>query len=62
MYWLIRRIPAAQVASLFYLVPASTALIAWLMFGERLNALAIAGMAICALAVFLVNYRKAPVT
>ena len=58
MYWLIRRIPAAQVASLFYLVPASTAAIAWLIFDERLNALAIAGMAICALAVFLVNYKK----
>jgi drug/metabolite transporter (DMT)-like permease len=55
MYWLIRRIPAARVASLFYLVPACTALIAWASFGETLNMLAIAGMALCALAVFLVN-------
>ena len=59
MYWLIRTIPAAQVASLFYLVPASTAVIAWLMFDERLNALSIAGMVLCAAAVFLVNYKKA---
>ncbi|MGD9923605.1 MAG: DMT family transporter [Pseudorhodoplanes sp.] len=59
MYWLIRRIPASRVASLFYLVPATTAVIAWLMFGETLNALAIAGMVLCAAGVFLVNYRGA---
>lgn len=59
MYWLIRRIPASRVASLFYLVPAVTAVIAWLMFGETLNALAIAGMVLCAGGVFLVNYRSA---
>ncbi len=51
MYWLIRRIPASRVASLFYLVPATTALIAWLAFGETLNALAIAGMVLCAVGV-----------
>jgi drug/metabolite transporter (DMT)-like permease len=55
MYWLIRRIPASRVASLFYLVPATTAVIAWLMFGETLNALAIAGMVACAVGVFVVN-------
>lgn len=55
MYWLIRRIPASRVASLFYLVPAVTAVIAWLMFGETLNALAIAGMVLCAAGVFIVN-------
>ncbi len=59
LYWLIRRIPAARVASLFYLVPTCTAIIAWFAFDERLNALAIAGMALCALAVFVVNYRNA---
>jgi drug/metabolite transporter (DMT)-like permease len=58
MYWLIRRIPASRVASLFYLVPAVTAVIAWLMFGETRNALAIAGMVLCAGGVFLVNYRN----
>lgn len=55
MYWLIRRIPASRVASLFYLVPAVTAVIAWLAFGETLNALAIAGMVLCAAGVLLVN-------
>lgn len=55
MYWLIRRIPASRVASLFYLVPAVTAVIAWLAFGETLNALAIAGMVLCAAGVVVVN-------
>jgi drug/metabolite transporter (DMT)-like permease len=59
MYWLIRRAAAANVASLFYLVPATTALMAWLLFDERLNMLAIIGMAFCAGAVLIVNYKKA---
>lgn len=58
MYWLIRRAAAANVASLFYLVPATTALLAWLLFGERLNALAIFGMALCAGAVLIVNAKR----
>jgi drug/metabolite transporter (DMT)-like permease len=59
MYWLIRRAAAAQVASLFYLVPATTALLAWLLFDERLNAVAMAGIVLCAGAVAIVNYKKA---
>jgi drug/metabolite transporter (DMT)-like permease len=55
LYWLIRRSAATSVASLFYLVPAVTAAMAYLLFGERLDALAIAGMVACAAAVFLVN-------
>ncbi|MDE2376897.1 DMT family transporter [Bradyrhizobium sp.] len=57
LYWLIRHSAATSVASLFYLVPAVTALMAYLLFGERLDAIAIVGMAICAAAVFLVNRR-----
>ena len=55
LYWLIRRQAATLVASLFYLVPAVTALMAYVLFGERLDAVAIAGMIACAAAVFLVN-------
>jgi len=58
MYWLIRRSAATQVASLFYLVPATTAVLAWLLFDEKLNALAITGIVLCAGAVLIVNYRK----
>jgi drug/metabolite transporter (DMT)-like permease len=55
LYWLIRRHAATSVASLFYLVPGVTALMAYGLFGERLDAVAIAGMIACAAAVFLVN-------
>ena len=54
LYWLIRRHAATSVASLFYLVPAVTALMAYVLFGEKLDAVAIAGMIACAAAVFLV--------
>jgi drug/metabolite transporter (DMT)-like permease len=58
LYWLIRRSAATSVASLFYLVPAVTAVMAYVLFGERLDGIAIAGMVACAAAVFLVNRRK----
>jgi drug/metabolite transporter (DMT)-like permease len=57
LYWLIRRSAATSVASLFYLVPAVTALMAYVLFGERLDPVAITGMIACAAAVFLVNRR-----
>jgi drug/metabolite transporter (DMT)-like permease len=57
LYWLIRRSAATAVASLFYLVPAVTAVMAYGLFGERLDRIAIAGMVACAAAVFLVNRR-----
>src|SRR6195256_5227941 len=57
LYWLIRRSAAIAVASLFYLVPAVTAVMAYVLFGERLDSIAISGMVACAAAVFLVNRR-----
>jgi drug/metabolite transporter (DMT)-like permease len=59
LYWLIRRSAATSVASLFYLVPAVTSLMAYVLFGEKLDAVAITGMTACAAAVFLVNRRAA---
>jgi len=56
-YFLIRRTAATRVASLFYLTPPLTALMAWALFGERLAPLALVGMAICVAGVFLVNWR-----
>jgi drug/metabolite transporter (DMT)-like permease len=58
LYWLIRRHDATPVASLFYLVPAVTSVMAYFLFDERLDAVAIAGMVACAAAVFLVNRRN----
>ena len=48
MYWLIRRSAASGFASLFYLVPVVTALFAYILFDERLDAISILGMVICA--------------
>lgn len=45
---LIRRGAAARVTSLFYLVPSVTAAIAYVLFDERLGALAVAGMVVAA--------------
>jgi drug/metabolite transporter (DMT)-like permease len=57
LYWLIRRSAATSVASLFYLVPAVTALMAYVLFDERLDGISLLGMTACAAAVFVVNRR-----
>lgn len=51
---LLRRGTASSVSSLFYLVPPATALETYLLFGERLAALSILGIAVAALGVALV--------
>jgi drug/metabolite transporter (DMT)-like permease len=56
-YFMIRRTAAMRVTSLFYLTPPVTALMAWLLFDERLAPLALLGMAICVAGVFLVNWN-----
>lgn len=43
---LIRRGAASRVASLFYLVPPVTSLLAFLVFGERLGLMALVGMCV----------------
>ena len=48
---LIRDGSVSKVSSLFYLVPASTAIIAYFLFGETLNALQLVGMVLCAIGV-----------
>jgi drug/metabolite transporter (DMT)-like permease len=57
LYFLIRRSAATRVVSLFYLTPPLTALMAWVLFGERLAPLALLGMGVCVTGVFLVNWR-----
>ena len=53
LHALIRRGAATRVSTLFYLVPPATALLAFLVFGENLSGLAIAGMALAAAGVAL---------
>jgi drug/metabolite transporter (DMT)-like permease len=48
LFLLIRRGAATRVASLMYLTPAVTAVMAWLLFDERLGLVMVAGMAITA--------------
>jgi drug/metabolite transporter (DMT)-like permease len=50
---LIRRGSAVNLASLFYLVPPGTALLAWLLFDEKLAGMALVGMALAVWGVYL---------
>lgn len=54
LFVLIRRGKASSVASLFYLVPPCTALIAFFVFGETLGLSAVLGMGIAVVGVALV--------
>jgi drug/metabolite transporter (DMT)-like permease len=59
LFWLLRRGKAADIARLFFLVPAVTALMAFALFDETLTPLAIAGMVLIAIGVTL---GRAPAT
>jgi drug/metabolite transporter (DMT)-like permease len=55
LLYLIRHGAATRVASLFYLVPPTTALMAWPLFGETYSLAAAAGMGLAMLAVWMVT-------
>lgn len=55
LFWLIRHGAATKVASLMYLVPPCTALVAWPLFGETYTVFSAAGMALAMLGVWLVS-------
>jgi drug/metabolite transporter (DMT)-like permease len=55
LYLLIRRGAASRVSALFFLVPPTTAAMAWAMFGETLTPLQLVGMAVAAAGVALVT-------
>jgi drug/metabolite transporter (DMT)-like permease len=54
LYMLIQRGAATRVTSLFYLVPPCTAVLAWILFGERMAPLAVVGLVLAAVGVALV--------
>jgi drug/metabolite transporter (DMT)-like permease len=58
LYLLIQRGAATRVASLMYLVPPCTALLAALLFGEALGPTVLAGLAFTAAGVWLVMQRR----
>jgi drug/metabolite transporter (DMT)-like permease len=53
-YMLIQRGAAAAVTSLMYMVPPTTAILAWLLFGESITSATLVGTALTALGVSLV--------
>ncbi|MEY4497250.1 MAG: hypothetical protein RLZZ364_555 [Actinomycetota bacterium] len=57
LLWMLTRGSAARVSSLLYLVPPMAAVQAFALFGEKLNPLAITGIAVTATGVALVQRR-----
>jgi len=54
LFKLLRRSDATQVTSLLYLTPPTTAVMAWIMFGEAFNLLGLAGMVVAVIGVVCV--------
>jgi drug/metabolite transporter (DMT)-like permease len=59
LYLLIQRGAATSVTSLLYLVPPTTALMAWALFGETITVLTVIGTAVTACGVYLVVVQRA---
>jgi drug/metabolite transporter (DMT)-like permease len=60
LYYLIRRGAASQTASLFFLVPGVTAIMAWAMFGEAFGPLELIGLLIAMAGVALAAQKPRP--
>ncbi len=58
LMYLIREGEMSKVASLFYLVPAVTAVMAWLLFGEALTFIQVCGMALTTFGVGLATAAR----
>lgn len=58
MWLLVNRIQATRVASLFYLGPPVTMLMAWLAFGDTLRLMDVIGLGIVLLGVLLTQYKS----
>lgn len=59
---MIKRGEAVKVVSLFYMVPPTTAVMAWIAFGEELGLIAYIGIAVTAVGVALVVRQRKPTT
>ena len=56
----IRRGAISKISTLFFLVPPTTALMAWALFNETLGPLSFAGMMLIAVAVLMVTWNTSP--
>jgi len=54
LFALIRKSAATSVTSLLYLTPPTTALMAWIMFGEAFSLIGVAGMLLAVIGVYFV--------
>ena len=54
-YFMLARGTAARATANFYLVPGTAALLAWLLLGERLSVLTIAGLVVSSVGCWLVS-------
>ncbi|MER6948519.1 EamA family transporter [Nonomuraea sp. NPDC000554] len=54
---MLRNAPASRVSTVFFLTPAVTAVMAWLLVGQLLPALALVGLAVGGAGVLLANRR-----
>ncbi|KLN60772.1 peptide ABC transporter ATP-binding protein [Kiloniella spongiae] len=57
LYILIRKGAASKVSSMFFLVPPTAALMAWVLYDETFRSTALVGMAMTVIGVALVNLR-----
>jgi drug/metabolite transporter (DMT)-like permease len=56
-FWMIRRGAVSRAASLIYLMPPAVAVEAYLLFGERLTAMQVAGLLVTVVGVALAMHR-----
>jgi drug/metabolite transporter (DMT)-like permease len=54
---MLKNAPASRVSTVFFLTPAVTALLAWLLVGQALHPLALAGLVVGGAGVLLANRR-----
>ena len=59
-YWLLRRDAAVQVTSLFYLMPPTTAVMGYFLFGETFGLSGLAGMLVAMTGFWVVYYFRRP--
>ena len=57
LMYLIKTGTASKTSSLFFLVPPVTAIMAWLVLGEKLSIIDIIGLLICAFAVYIATRK-----
>jgi drug/metabolite transporter (DMT)-like permease len=57
-YFMLSRGTAARVTANFYLVPGTASIMAWVLLGERLSALTVAGLIVSSIGCWLVGRRE----